>query len=341
MNFEKVLVTGSAGFIGAALSKYLLKKGHKVFGIDDLNDYYDLNLKKSRLKNIESSSNNSSNWNFYKVSIDNKNQLEDIFINNEPQLVVNLAAQAGVRNSLKNPNCYIKSNIVGFGNILELSNKYGVENLVYASSSSVYGSNEKLPYSENHHVDHPVSLYASTKRSNELMAHTYSHLYNLPTTGLRFFTVYGPWGRPDMAPFIFTKSILNKEPIRIFNNGDMVRDFTYIDDIVESIYRCCMKPAVKDIAFNKTDPKPNSSYAPYKLFNIGNGVPIKLIDFIEVIEKTLKVDAIKIFEPIQPGDVKSTEASTINLENWINFRPQTNLIDGVNKFIDWYKEFYL
>ena len=173
------------------------------------------------------------------------------------------------------------------------------------------------------------------------MAHTYSHLYNLPTTGLRFFTVYGPWGRPDMAPFIFTKSILNKEPIRIFNNGDMVRDFTYIDDIVESIYRCCMKPAEIDIAFDKAEPKPNSSYAPYKLFNIGNGVPIKLIDFIEVIEKTLKIDAIKIFEPIQPGDVKSTEASTINLENWINFRPQTNLIDGVEKFIDWYKEFYL
>ena len=341
MAFKRILVTGAAGFIGAALSKYLLKKGYKVIGIDNLNKYYDVKLKEARLTNIINEKDLSKNWKFITLSIENNIALEKVFKEHRPEVVVNLAAQAGVRNSIENPSDYIQSNIIGFGNILEISKKYKIENLVYASSSSVYGANEKLPYKENHRVDHPVSLYAATKRSNELMAHTYSHLYQLPTTGLRFFTVYGPWGRPDMAPIIFTESILNKKPIKLFNNGNMVRDFTYVDDIVESIYRCCLKPAKIEIDFNKKEPNPDSSFAPYKIFNIGNGVPRKLIDFIEVIENALGIKAIKKLEPMQLGDVKSTEASTSNLEKWINYKPKTAVEDGINKFINWYKEFYL
>ncbi len=341
MAFKRILVTGAAGFIGAALSKYLLKKGYKVVGIDNLNNYYDVKLKKARLKNIIDDTNLSKNWIFLTLSIENKLALEKVFKDHRPEVVVNLAAQAGVRNSISNPSDYIQSNIVGFGNILEICKEYQIQNLVFASSSSVYGANEKLPYTENHSVDHPVSLYAATKRSNELMAHAYSHIYKLPTTGLRFFTVYGPWGRPDMAPIIFTESILNKKPIKLFNNGNMVRDFTYIDDIVESIYRCCLKPATIEVDFKKKRPNPDSSFAPYKIFNIGNGVPTKLIEFIDILEHTLGIKAIKKLEPMQLGDVKSTEASTSNLQDWINYKPKTHVEDGIKKFIDWYKEFYL
>ncbi len=341
MAFERILVTGAAGFIGAAFSKYLLKKGHKVIGIDNLNNYYDVKLKEARLKNIINDKNLSNNWIFITLSIENKKALEKVFKDHNPEVVVNLAAQAGVRNSIKNPSDYIQSNILGFGNILEICKDYEIKNLVYASSSSVYGANEKLPYKENHGVDHPVSLYAATKRSNELMAHTYSHIYKLPSTGLRFFTVYGPWGRPDMAPIIFTESIMNKKPIKLFNNGNMVRDFTYIDDIVESIYRCCLKPATTEVDFNKKKPNPDSSFAPYKIFNIGNGVPTKLIDFIEILENALGIKAIKKLEPMQLGDVKSTAASTSNLQKWINYKPKTPVEDGIKKFVNWYKKFYL
>ena len=341
MAFKRILVTGAAGFIGAALSKYLLKKGYKVIGIDNLNDYYDVKLKKARIKNIIDDKNLSKNWIFLTLSIENKLEIEKVFKDYIPEVVVNLAAQAGVRNSIINPSNYIQSNILGFGNILEICKEYQIQNLVFASSSSVYGANEKLPYEENHSVDHPVSLYAATKRSNELMAHAYSHIHKLPSTGLRFFTVYGPWGRPDMAPIIFTESILNKKPIKLFNNGNMIRDFTYIDDIVESIYRCCLKPATSEVNFNKKKPNPDSSFAPYKIFNIGNGVPTKLIEFIGILENNLGIKAIKKFEPMQLGDVKSTEASTSNLQEWINYKPKTNVEDGIKKFINWYKEFYL
>ena len=340
MNSEKILVTGSAGFIGAALCKYLLKKGHKVTGLDNLNSYYDINLKRARLKDIEMSKLPNSYWKFYNFSIEDNNKLNSLVDQCRPSIMVNLAAQAGVRYSLKNPSAYIQSNLVGFGNILEACKNFKIKNLVYASSSSVYGGNRNLPYKETNNVDHPLSLYAATKRSNEMMAHSYSNLYDIPSTALRFFTVYGPWGRPDMAPFLFTKAILDKKPINIFNNGDMFRDFTYIQDIVESIYHCCMKPAIKNKNFNYLNPTAESSFAPHQIFNIGNGKPIKLLDFIETLEDILEIKAIKIFQPMQPGDVKSTEADTSKLEVWINFKPKTNLRDGIKAFIKWYKEFY-
>ena len=340
MGNDKILITGSAGFIGASLSKYLLKKGHKVIGIDNMNSYYDVNLKRDRIKDIEKNKNSEINWNFFNFTIEDKKKLNEIFNYYKPNIVVHLAAQPGVRYSLKNPSQYIKSNIVGFGNILETCKEFNINNLIYASSSSVYGGNQNLPYKENHNVDHPLSLYAATKRSNELMAHTYSYLYKIPCTGLRFFTVYGPWGRPDMAPIIFADSILKNKPIRVFNQGFMIRDFTYIDDIVESIYRCCMKPAQSNINFSPISPIPDSSFAPYKIFNIGNGVPIKLIEFIETLEYVLEKKAIKIFEPMQPGDVKSTAADTTKLFEWINFKPKTNLKKGIKEFISWFKSYY-
>ncbi len=340
MESEYILVTGSAGFIGAALSKYLINKGFKVIGMDNINNYYDIELKKARLKNIETVSLSKKNWLFESFSIENNSKLNDLFIKYKPKKVVHLAAQAGVRNSLINPSEYIQSNIVGFGNILETSRKNNVKHFVYASSSSVYGANENLPYREDHKVDHPVSLYASTKRSNELMAHTYSHLYNLPTTGLRFFTVYGPWGRPDMAPMIFAESIINNRPIPIFNNGKMIRDFTYIDDIVESIYRCINKPPINNPNFCKENTNPDSSYAPFRVFNIGNGVPIKLLDFIEILENSLGIKAIREFKPMQLGDVESTAACTIKLQNWIDYKPKTDINKGIREFVEWYREYY-
>ena len=335
----KVIVTGAAGFIGFHLCKRLLKEGNNVLGIDNINSYYDVELKNSRI-NLLQKDNLDGKFNFKKGSLEDEIFLDQIFSKYEPNLVVNLAAQAGVRYSIKNPSAYIQSNIVGFGNILECCKKLKVEHLIYASSSSVYGGNTKFPFSENDSVDHPVSLYAATKRSNELMAHTYSHLYNLPTTGLRFFTVYGPWGRPDMALFIFTKSIIEGTPIEVFNNGNMVRDFTFIDDIVEAISLLMTKKPIKEDSFNSSNPLPSKSWAPYRIFNIGNSNPVSLITYIEAIEKSLNLKANKNFVDIQPGDVSKTFSDTSLLENWIKFKPSTSIEDGVDRFIKWYKNYY-
>ena len=338
---KRILVTGAAGFIGAALAIRLLKNGENVIGFDNLNSYYDIKLKKSRLKEITKTSEKSSGkWKFYKSSLENVSSLKDVFKAHSPQIVVNLAAQAGVRYSLENPSAYIQSNLVGFLNLLEQCRNNSVGNLIFASSSSVYGGNKKLPFSEFDSVDHPVSLYASTKKANELMAHSYSHLYGIPCTGLRFFTVYGPWGRPDMAPMIFAKSILNRKPIKVFNYGKMKRDFTYIDDVVEGICRCCEKQAFINEEFDALNPDKSTSFAPYRIFNIGNSQPIELIRFIEILEEAFGKKAIKNFLPIQPGDVIATAANTDLLESWVGFRPKTSLVSGVSKFAKWYLDYY-
>ena len=338
---EKVLVTGAAGFIGAALSKKLLEIGSKVIGIDNLNNYYDPDLKRARIKNISNFANSKSfPWVFKKISLEDEKELNNIFLEFKPKIVVNLAAQAGVRYSLKNPNSYINSNLVGFSNLLEAVRNHSVENFIYASSSSVYGGNINIPFKETDNVDHPVSLYAATKKSNEILSHSYSHLYKIPCTGLRFFTVYGPWGRPDMAPMLFAKAILNGDPIDIFNYGDMQRDFTYIDDITEALVRCCFKPAYPDPDFKTDNPKPNNSWAPYRIFNIGNGTPIDLMKFIEILEKVLGKKAIKEFREIEPGDVKKTCSENTKLESWINYKPNTSLEVGILRFAEWYKNYY-
>ena len=336
-----VLITGSAGFIGFHLCKKLLESGHNVIGVDNLNNYYDINLKIARNEQLNKITfNKKYNFEFFKLDIENKDELEKIFRSFDIHTVVNLAAQAGVRYSIKNPYAYINSNLSGYGNILEMSRNYHVKHLVYASSSSVYGGNKKLPFSEEDSVDHPVSLYAATKKANELMAHTYSHLYNLPTTGLRFFTVYGPWGRPDMALFLFTKSIIEKKPIKIFNHGNMKRDFTYIDDIIESIFRVIKKIPKNNENFNMKYPSSSSSWAPYKIFNIGNSQPTLLMDFITAIENNLGIEAKKDFCDMQPGDVSCTSADTSKLEKWINFKPNTSVNKGIKEFINWYRDFY-
>lgn len=327
----KVLVTGVAGFIGFHVSQALIARGDTVIGIDNLNDYYDVSLKEARLKALQVHA-NAKNFQFIKLDIADMQAMLNLFAEHKPQRVVHLAAQAGVRYSLQNPHAYVQSNLVGFTNILEACRHNTVEHLVYASSSSVYGGNTKLPFSEQDNVDHPVSLYAATKKANELMAHTYSHLYHLPTTGLRFFTVYGPWGRPDMAPFLFTDAILNNKPIKVFNHGDMMRDFTYIDDIVEGVIRVLDKPATSAMGAN--------IHSPYRLFNIGNNQPEKLLDFIALLENALGKTAQKEFLPMQPGDVKATFADTTALENWVGFKPHTDLKTGVKKFVDWYQNFY-
>ncbi len=335
------LVTGAAGFIGASLVNKLLRNKHKVIGIDNLNTYYDQDLKKSRLKEIQKTAeNNSSNWSFYEFSIEDNDKLSEIFKKHKPFGVINLAAQAGVRYSIENPSVYVQSNLVGFGNILEQSRIHSIKNLIFASSSSVYGANDKLPFKETDPVNHPVSLYAATKRSNELLAHTYSHLYKIPCTGLRFFTVYGPWGRPDMAPIIFAKAISSGKPIRVFNYGNMTRDYTFIEDITESIYRCCFKPAspLNELKIDSSDP--SKSLAPFRLFNIGNSNPIKLLKFIELLEKNLNLKAKKDFQPIQPGDVVDTFADSKELQKWINFTPKTSIENGVELFVDWFKKYY-
>lgn len=330
----KILITGAAGFIGSHLIHRLKADNHDVVGIDNFNDYYDVKLKKDRVKVFLQN----------KIEVINSNissdDLYDIFDKFKPQVVVNLAAQAGVRYSLENPQAYIDSNIVGFMNVLECCRKHNVENLIYASSSSVYGANEKLPFSVHDNIDHPLSLYAATKKANELMAHTYSNLYNLPTTGLRFFTVYGPWGRPDMALFKFTKNIIEGNPIDVYNNGEMMRDFTYVDDIVESITRLIEKPAKPNPSWSGMNPDPGTSYAPYRVYNVGNNNPVKLMDFISAIEEKLDVRANKNFMPIQPGDVPSTYADVEDLYSEIDFRPQTSIKSGVEKFIDWYSDYY-
>lgn len=333
---KKVLVTGAAGFIGSHLSRRLLSEGFEVIGIDNLNDYYDVNLKISRLDTIKQ----NENFSFFKVSMEDKESMENLFTEYKPNIVVNLAAQAGVRYSLENPHAYIEANIVGFTNILEGSRHNKVEHLIYASSSSVYGANTSLPFSVHDNVDHPMSLYAATKKANELMAHTYSQLYNIPTTGLRFFTVYGPWGRPDMALFMFTKNIIEGKAINVFNNGEMMRDFTYVDDIVESITRLIEKPATVNAEWSGKKPDPGTSYAPYKIYNIGNNSPVMLMDFIDAIEEKIGKKAIKNFMPLQDGDVPATYADVSDLYRDIDFKPKTNIKDGVSKFIDWYVEYY-
>ncbi len=334
-----IIITGAAGFIGFHLCKRLLNEGENIIGIDNLNDYYDKSLKLNRLNNLKKIKKGS--FNFEKVNIENKDQLAKIFNTYNPKEVVHLAAQAGVRYSIINPDSYSYSNLVGFLNILENCRNNKIKHLVFASSSSVYGGNVNMPFNESQNVDHPISLYAATKKSNELLAHSYSHLYDIPSTGLRFFTVYGPWGRPDMALFLFTKAILDKQPIKIFNEGNMIRDFTYIDDITESLIRVIKKPPKKDSSFDKNEPDPSKSWSPYKIFNIGNSNPIPLMNFIDEIELCLNLKAEKIFMPMQAGDVKQTYADTTKLEEWINFRPSTTIKEGIRKFIDWYKDYYI
>ena len=338
---QKVIVTGAAGFIGGALSCKLVENGFEVMGIDNLNNYYDQKLKESRINLIDNLAKKLSlKWSFKKIGIENNDELLPIFESFRPKIVVNLAAQAGVRYSLENPNAYITSNIVGFTNLLELSSKFEVKNFIYASSSSVYGGNKKLPFVESDPVDHPVSLYAATKKANEITAHCYSHLYKLPCTGLRFFTVYGPWGRPDMAPMIFAKSILDEQPINIFNYGNMQRDFTFIDDVVEALLKCCSKPAFPDPEFKLNNPEPYNSWAPYRVFNIGNSMPINLMRFIEILEKELGKKAIKEYKAMQPGDVVKTNSDNSKLYEWINYKPTTLLEEGISKFASWYKDYY-
>ncbi|WP_173915199.1 NAD-dependent epimerase [Halobacillus sp. Marseille-Q1614] len=332
---SKILITGAAGFIGSRLSKRLLHEGHEVIGIDNLNDYYDPTLKEDRLKQLS-----NDNFFFIKTDLENNKNINQAFEKYQPKIVINLAAQAGVRYSLENPHAYINSNIVGFTNILEACRHNKVKHLIYASSSSVYGANESKPFSTNDNIDHPLSLYAATKKSNELMAHTYSHLYGIPTTGLRFFTVYGPWGRPDMALFLFTKAIVNDQPIDVFNHGNMMRDFTYVEDIVESINRLIEKPAESNPNWSGENPDPSSSYAPYRVYNIGNNSPVRLMDFIEAIEKKIGKTAQKNFLPLQAGDVPETYADVEDLFRTINFKPQTSIQSGVNDFIDWYLDYY-
>lgn len=347
----KILITGTAGFIGFHLAKILLERGDEVIGLDNINDYYDVNLKYSRLKKtgieklkiIENnliSSSKYPNYRFIKLNLEDRENILKLFQVEKFDKVCHLAAQAGVRYSLVNPYAYIDSNIVGFINILEGCRHSDVKHLAYASSSSVYGLNETMPFSVHHNVDHPVSLYAASKKSNELMAHTYSHLYKTPTTGLRFFTVYGPWGRPDMALFLFTKAILNNQPIEVFNNGEMSRDFTFIDDIVKGVVRVIDNPPTGNENWTGKDPDPASSPAPYKIYNIGNNSPVKLLDFIEAIEKATGKKAIKHFSPIQPGDVTATWANVDDLISDLDYKPYTPIQSGIQKFVNWYMNFY-
>jgi len=337
----KILITGAAGFIGYHLSKELISLNHSVIGIDNLNAYYDRQLKLDRLNDLANIGQKFiKSWKFLEGDIQNEVFIDDLFSEFIPEIVIHLAAQAGVRYSLINPKAYISSNIVGFCNILEACRKYPLKNFLYASSSSVYGGNRIVPFKEESNVDHPVSLYAATKKSNELIAHTYSHLYKIPSTGLRFFTVYGPWGRPDMAPMIFTKAILENKPIRIFNKGLMSRDFTYIDDIIECIVKLIDKPAKENNSFDFKNPNPAESWCPHQIFNLGNNELIKLMDFIEILESTIGKKAIKKYEPMQPGDVVNTFANTERINNFIGFKPSTNIKYGVKKFINWYNEYY-
>lgn len=333
---KKILVTGCAGFIGFHLTKRLLSDGCEVVGLDNLNNYYDVTLKEARLAQLEE----NSNFNFYRAALEDQEVIDEIFSRNSISIVVNLAAQAGVRYSLKNPRAYIDSNIVGFLNILEACRYHNVEHLIYASSSSVYGANTKMPFSVHDNVDHPVSLYAATKKANELMAHTYSHLYGLPTTGLRFFTVYGPWGRPDMALFIFTRAILAGKPIKVFNYGRMKRDFTYIDDIVEGVVRLLDQKPQPDPNWDPANPDPGSSAAPYRLYNIGNNQPVELSRFIAALEAALGREAQKEYLPLQAGDVPETYADIQDLFTAVGFRPTTTIETGIARFVAWYKEFY-
>ena len=333
----KYFVTGTTGFIGFHVTLRLLKEGNEVVGLDNLNDYYDVSLKQSRLDLL----NSFSGFNFFKASLEDPEAINRVFLSNRFETVINLAAQAGVRYSLENPRAYIDSNIVGFLNILEACRHHKVKHLIFASSSSVYGANTTIPFSIHDNVDHPISLYAATKKSNELMAHSYSHLFNLPVTGLRFFTVYGPWGRPDMALFQFTRSILEGKPIKVFNNGKMMRDFTYIDDIVEGIVRLIGKIPEPNPEWSGDNPDPGSSSAPYRIYNIGNNQPVELEKFIGVLERKLGKKAIKEYLPMQLGDVPKTYADIDDLTRDTGFAPKTGIDEGIDKFVKWYKEYYM
>jgi len=332
----KILVTGAAGFIGMTASLRLLARGDEVVGLDNLNDYYEVSLKENRLARLTS----HANFRFVKLDVGDRTGMEALFAAEKFDKVIHLAAQAGVRYSIQNPHAYVDSNLVGFINILEGCRHHKVQHLVYASSSSVYGGNTKMPFSEHDSVDHPVSLYAATKKANELMAHTYSHLYGLPTTGLRFFTVYGPWGRPDMALFLFTKAILEGRPIDVFNHGNMKRDFTYVDDIVEGVIRVLDKTAAANPAYEAISADPASSNVPYRVFNIGNNNPVQLLDFIGAIENALGQKAEKRLLPLQDGDVPATFANTDLLNDWVGFVPGTTVQEGVSRFIAWYRDYY-
>ena len=335
----KILITGAAGFIGFHTCKKLLSENHFVVGFDNLNNYYDIDLKKARLNELKTYS-SKQNFTFYKGDLEDYDAIQKIFKEHNIDYVIHLGAQAGVRYSIDNPQSYVGANLKGFVNILEICKEKKIKHLLYASSSSVYGGNSSFPYKEQDRVSHPLSLYAATKKSNELMAHAYSHLFNIPCTGLRFFTIYGPWGRPDMAPMIFTKAILNRDPISIFNNGEMYRDFTYVDDAVEAISKLIKKPPKPTSKFDRIDPDPSSSWAPYQILNIGNKKPVHLMDFIELLEKEIGVKAIKKFEPMQNGDVKKTIADTNKLNQLINFYPKTDVSIGIKGLVNWYREFY-
>jgi UDP-glucuronate 4-epimerase len=347
----KVLVTGSAGFIGSFVTQRLLERGDEVVGLDNLNDYYNVDLKYGRLllagiqeegmewyKFVQS--NKYANYRFIRMNLEDKQAMQMLFANEQFDRVCHLAAQAGVRYSIENPDVYVSSNVVGFLNILEGCRNHQIQHLVYASSSSVYGLNGKVPFSENDSIAHPVSLYAATKKSNELMAHVYSHLYDLPTTGLRFFTVYGPWGRPDMSPSLFTDAILHDRPIKVFNNGNMLRDFTFIDDIAEGVLRVLNTIPLPNPQWDSQHPDPDSSTCAYRIYNIGNSNPVKLMDFITALENTIGKKAEKIFLPMQPGDVYQTNADTSSLQKDIGFKPNKNIMEGVKETVEWYKDFY-
>ncbi len=347
----KFLITGTAGFIGFHLANYLIKRGDTVVGLDCINDYYDINLKYDRLAyaGIERNkiaynkliiSEKHPNYSFIQLKLEDKENLDNLFAEQKFDKVCNLAAQAGVRYSLTNPDAYINSNIVGFLNILESCRHHNIKHLAYASSSSVYGLNGKSPFATSDNVDHPISLYAASKKSNELMAHTYSHLFKVPTTGLRFFTVYGPWGRPDMALFIFTKAILAGQPIQVFNNGNMIRDFTYVADIVEGVVRVLDNPPAGNAQWDAVHPDPSTSTAPYKVYNIGNNNPVKLMTFIESIEKALGKEAVKELLPMQPGDVAATSADVTDLVENLKYKPDTRVPEGIQNFINWYREYF-
>ena len=331
----KVLVTGAAGFIGMHVCERLLARGDEVIGVDNLNDYYDVALKEARLARLTP----NPHFKLLRLDIADRDGIAALFAEERPQRVINLAAQAGVRYSLQNPHAYVDSNVVGFVNLLEGCRHSGVEHFVYASSSSIYGGNERMPFSEHDNVDHPVSLYAATKKANELMAHTYSHLFNLPTTGLRFFTVYGPWGRPDMALFLFAKAILEDRPIDVFNHGKMRRDFTYIDDIAEGVIRVLDLPPQANPDFDKQMPDPATSWAPYRVFNIGNHQPVELMAYIEALEQALGKTAQKNFLPLQDGDVPATYADTSELKHVTGFSPAMPVTEGVRRFVEWYRSY--
>lgn len=333
----KILVTGTAGFIGFHVAQRLLERGDGVVGLDNLNAYYDVNLKKARLKQLE----NQANFEFVKMELVDQKNIATLFEKQQFDVVIHLAAQAGVRYSLENPHVYIDSNVNGFCNILEGCRHTQIKHLVFASTSSVYGLNAKQPFSEHHNTEHPITLYAATKKANEVMAHSYAHLFNIPCSGLRFFTVYGPWGRPDMALFKFTQNILNNKPIEIYNHGDMTRDFTYIDDIVEGIIRVADNSATPCSNWDANSPDPATSSAPYRIYNIGNNQPVKLSDFVGALENALGKEAEKIYLPIQPGDVESTWANIDELVAHVDFQPKTTVQYGIDQFVAWYKSYYL